>query len=50
MFYQFKMYLFWDIQNEFLKLKNPKANDENTLKTNHKEVQKKIDSIEEEFT
>ena len=36
-------------KSEFLKLENSKANDEKILKSNLKEVQKKIDSIEEEF-
>lgn len=31
-------------------MENAKANDDKILKTNLKEVQKKIDSIEEEFT
>ena len=31
-------------------MENAKANDDKILKTNLKEVQKKIESIEEEFT
>ena len=36
-------------KSEFLKLENSKADDEKVLKSNLKEVQKKIYSIEEEF-
>ena len=49
-FISLKCIFFETFKNEFLKLENAKANDENTLNTNHKEVQKKLDSIEEEFT
>ena len=39
----------YTFKNEFSKLENEKANDEKILKANLKEVQKKIDGIEEEF-
>ena len=39
----------YTFKNELSKLENAKADDEKPLKANLKEIQKKIDGIEEEF-
>ena len=39
----------YTFKNELSKLENAKADDEKTFKANLKEIQKKIDGIEEEF-